>query len=224
MTLARVAGALFITATLASVVGGSLVESVAGSAGHLAQISGHQDRMIAGATFELIAAFSCAGIAFALYPVVSRHSAALGLGSAGFRIIEATFYAIGAIATLLLLKLGQEYTSAGAHPSASFHTTDALLRAFHDDAALAGILAFYVGGAMYYWVFFHARVLPRWLTGWGLAGVALGGAAGLCVPFGITTLGSALHTALNVPIGVQEMVLAAWLIIKGFSPSPVRHA
>lgn len=225
-TLARVAGGLFIVATVAAVIGGSLVDSVVGSAGHVAKVSANQDRMIAGATLQLIAAFASAGIGIALYPVVRRHAVALALGSAGFRIIEATFYLVAAIGTLLLLKLGQEYTRAGAHPSAYFQTTGALLQALRDDAALTGILAFYLGGAMYYYVFYVARVFPQWFTAWGLARVALGGAAGLLVLFGITTLGSGLHTAMNVPIGVQELVLATWLIFVGFSarPAPVKPA
>lgn len=224
--LAKVAGGLFLAATVAAVIGGSLVDSVVGGAGNLANVSAHQDRMIAGATLELIAAFASAGIGIALYPVVRRHAVALALGSAGFRIIEGTLYLVGAIGTLLLLKLGQEYTRAGAHPSASFQTTEALLRTLRDDAALTGLLAFYLGAGMYYYVFYIARVLPGWLTAWGLAGVALGAAAGLLVLFGITTLGSGLHTALNLPIGVQELVLAIWLIFVGFSsqPAPVTPA
>ena len=43
-----------------------------------------------------------------------------------------------------------------------------LLRALGNDAALAGIPAFYLGGAIYYYALYRARVLPRWLMGWGL--------------------------------------------------------
>jgi Domain of unknown function (DUF4386) len=219
--LARVAGVLLIVATVTSVIGGGLVDSVVGAADHLAKISANQDRAIAGVTLQLIAAFSSAGIGIALYPAVRRHDAALALGSAGFRIIEGTLYVVGAVGTLLLLKLGQEYARAVGPSSAYFQTTGALLRTLRDDAALTGILAFYLGGGMYYYVFYRARVLPRWLAGWGLVGVAIGAIAGLCVLFQITTLKSTLHTALNIPIGLQEMVLAIWLIVKGFSsPSP----
>jgi uncharacterized membrane protein YhhN len=98
-----------------------------------------------------------------------------------------------------------------------------LLRALHDEASLAGILAFYVGALLYYSIFFRSRLIPRWLSGWGIIGVGLGLAAGFLVLFTVTSSMSALQVGLNVPIGVNEMVLAVWLIIRGFS-SPETHS
>ena len=43
--------------------------------------------------------------------------------------------------------------------------------------------------------------------------------AGLAQDFGFTTA----NTVLNIPIGLQEMVLAVWLIVKGFDQSALRH-
>jgi uncharacterized membrane protein len=76
---------------------------------------------------------------------------------------------------------------------------------------------------MYYYVLYAARLIPRWLSGWGLAAVALAVVATIYAAstqdFGFTTL----NTVLNIPIGLQELVLAVWLIVKGFN-SPQRDA
>jgi len=69
---------------------------------------------------------------------------------------------------------------------------------------------------MYYWIFFRTGLVPRWLSGWGLAGVILGFTAAMLVLFRVTGYMSALQVLLNVPIGVNEMVLAVWLIVRGF--------
>ena len=79
------------------------------------------------------------------------------------------------------------------------------------------MLAFLSGALLYYYVLYAARLIPRWLSGWGLAAVALAAVATIYAAstqdFGFTTL----NTALNIPILLQELVLAVWLIAKGFN-------
>jgi hypothetical protein len=217
--IARVAGVLFITATVAGLIGTALLlRPLVGSADYLVRISAHQDRVSTGMFFELVGAFACTGIAVALYPVVRRHNGSLALGAVAFRTIEGALYVVGA---LLLLKLSREYGAAADPSSASFRTTGALLRTLRDQTAITGALAFYLGAAMYYWAFYRSRLLPRWLAGWGLAAVALGAVSGLLVVFRVTGFMSPPQVALNVPIGVNEIVLAIWLIVRGFNPGRV---
>lgn len=58
--------------------------------------------------------------------------------------------------------------------------------------------------------------MPRWLSAWGLAAVALSLVAtihsGFTQDFGFSTL----NTVLNIPIALQEIVLGIWLLVKGF--------
>lgn len=93
-----------------------------------------------------------------------------------------------------------------------------------DSASVVGVLAFYTGATAYYLVFYRSQVIPRWLSVRGLAGTALGLAAGLLVLFRAIETLSQFQVLLNLPIAVQEMVLAVWLIWKGFSstmPAPL---
>jgi len=220
--VAREAGVLFITATAASLLSTSLLNPVLNGSGYLAKIFAHQDRVIAGVSVELLAAFSSAAIAISLYPVLARHRPGLALGSVGFRLIEGVLYVVGAIGALLLVTLSQQAASSQAPGSPYFSTTGALLRALRDQTSLAAVLAFYTGALMYYCIFFQTGLVPRWLSGWGLAGVILGFTAAILVLFRVTGYMSAPQVLLNIPIGVNEMVLAVWLIVRGFrSAAPV---
>ena len=61
---------------------------------------------------------------------------------------------------------------------------------------------------MYYYVFYKSKLVPRWLSGWGFLGVALSLAAALLAIFGQIVYFSTVFILLQLPIGVQEMVLA----------------
>lgn len=220
---ARFAGVLFITATVASLLSTSFLNPVLNSPDYLLKVFANQDRVIVGAFFQLVAAFASAGIAISLYRVLRRYDEGLALGSVGFRIIEGVFYAVVAIDALLFLTLSQEFVAAGAPSPSYFQSSGGLLLALRDRASLAGVFAFYVGALMYYTVFYRSHLIPRWLSVWGAGGVAFGVLAGLLVLFRVAGYMSTTQVILNLPIAVQEMVLAVWLIVKGFNRSAISY-
>jgi hypothetical protein len=222
-TTARIAGALFIIATAASLLSLAFLGSV-GSPDYLTKIAENEGQVALGVLIRFIAAFASAAIAISLYPVLRRYRQGLALGAAGFRIIEGMLYTLGAVSVLLLLTLSQEFVKTGAGDPAYFHTSGTLLKALDDWTGLAGVFAFYVGGLLYYCVFYQTRLVPRWLAAWGVGGVVLGTVAAMLVLFGVTGSMSSTQMVLNIPIGLQEMVLAVWLIVKGFRPSPAATA
>jgi len=65
-------------------------------------------------------------------------------------------------------------------------------------------------------------LLPRWLSVWGIGGVVLLMIAAVLLIFGVISPMSPGQIALAAPIGLQEMVLAVWLIVKGFDRSVLR--
>ena len=108
---------------------------------------------------------------------------------------------------------GQLVAGAAAQPSAD------LVRDLRDSAGTVGVLAFCTGATLYYLIFYRSHLIPRWLAVWGLAGTVLCLTAGLLVLFQSITVLSSTQVVLSLPIGVQEMVLAVWLIVKGFTPT-----
>jgi hypothetical protein len=204
---------LFIAATAASLIATAFLGSLLKGPAVLAAVALHQDRALAAALFQLLAAFTSAAIAVALYPVLRQHAAGMALGSVAFRLIEGVFYALSAAGTLILVSLsGQLVAGASAHASAN------LVRDLRDSAGTVGVLAFCTGATLYYLIFYRSRLIPRWLSVWGLAGTVLCLTGGLLVLFQSIAVLSSTQVVLSVPIGVQEMVLAVWLIVKGFSP------
>lgn len=221
---AVVAGVLLIVATAASLLSGPFLAPVTGS-DYLTDAAAHEARVSTGVLLGVIAALAAPGIAIALYPVLRRFSEGLALGSVAFRIIEGVFYALGLVVLVSLTALSREFVDAGGPSDGSYAAMgQALLAEYHwlVDAGL--LLAFSVGSLLYYLVFLRSRLIPMWLSVWGIAGVLLLMVAGVLVTFGVIGSLSAGQVALAAPIGLQEMVLAVWLLVKGFDRAALATA
>ena len=209
---ALIVGVLLIVATAASLVSSSLL-GMLGNADFLGDIDASAGQVLAGAVMAMLAAFTSVGIAMALYPVLRPHSPGLALGAVGMRAVEAAMYLVAAMGPILLVTLSREHATA-AQPFDE--TLGTVLKALHDQAGVVGALAFYLGAGMCYVVLYRTRLIPRWLSDWGLLGVAMGFVAGTLVVLGVVDAFSPLMVALNLPILVQELVMAVWLLLRGF--------
>ena len=216
---AIIVGVLFITATVASVLGTLFYKPILDAPDYLIDISANENRVIIGAIFGLIAAFASASIAIWLYPILKKHHEDLALGAVAFRIIEGVLYIVAVIGLLSLLTLSREYVKAGAPDASFFQTSGTLLVEVRAWAGQLGVIAFTLGAMMYYYVLYQSRLIPRFISGWGFLGVALSLATALLSIFGQIVPLSTVSILLNLPLAVNEIVFAVWLIVKGFNSS-----
>ncbi len=208
-------GVLFIVATAASVAGSALSGPVLDRTNYLASLSGDANRVDAGLLLQIIAAGASVGIALALYPVLRTWGRGLSLGSVVFRTIEALLYIVAVVSALSLLGVAQRFLAADAAQRASFQAVGDSLLDVRDQANLAAVMAFSVGALMYYYLLYRSQLVPRWLSGWGILAIVLTLVACLLALFDhhpVTT-----YVFLMLPIAAQEIVLAVWLITKGFT-------
>jgi len=224
--IARITGILFIVATVAGLLGSGITGSIVGAPDYLIQIAANKNLIVVGALFAFVAAAGSAGIAIALYPALRKHNEGLALGSVGFRLIEAVFYIVSALGLLSLLSLSQEYASVGPQDISTFQVLGALISAVRVWAGFVlGVIAFCLGAGMYYYVLYRSKLVPQWLSVWGLVGLVLLFSMVLLIAFGERTSGpSGMQVFLAIPLALQEIVLGIWLIVKGFNKSVIVSA
>jgi len=210
---AVVVGVLFIAATVLSLISTSLTGSVIGAPDYLVNVSANANQVIVGVLLLLAAALSVVLIPAMMFPILRQHNEGIALGYLGFRVIEAVTLAVDAISLLLLISLSREYVRAGVTAASYFQTSGALLLAAHDWAFPLNPIVFGLGALMFYYLLYQSKLIPRWLSVWGLIGAPLVLLLGLLGMFGDIVI------YLALPIAVQEMVLAIWLIAKGFNPT-----
>ena len=221
--IAVVTGVLFIAATTASLTGNSFTGPLLNAPDYLSRMSSNGDRIIIGALLSFIAAACSSSIAIALYPILKRYGEGLALGAVGFRLIEGVFYIVNTICLLTLLTVSQEFVQVGGQSASQLQTIGHLLLAARDLAGFVfAVLAFCTGALMYYVIFYRSKLIPRWLSVWGIIAILMLLSAVFITlfdgePFSIS--GSLVGLAL--PIAVQEIVMAVWLIVKGFAPPAI---
>jgi len=223
--LAIIAGVLFIVATVFSIVSVEFfLNPIITAPDYLSKISANENQILIGSLIHLISAFAGAGIAIALYPVLRRYNEGLALGAVGFRIAEMMFYLFDSIFVLSLLPLSQECIKAGMPDASHFQTLANSLLSMHEWTILLAIITFGLAGLMYYSIFYQSRLVPRWLSIWGIIASVLCLTSGILVMFHVLTMLTPIFMALNMPIFLQEMVLAVWLIVKGFNSSTINSS
>jgi Domain of unknown function (DUF4386) len=209
-------GVLFIVATVTDVLSRvGFLTPVLGSADPLAAVAANETRVALGALLLFVGAAAASGIAIAMYPVLRPHGEGLALGAVAFRLIEGAFYLGMVVCLVVLLAIGEE--AVGSGDVALFAGLAALVLAARDALGQVGVLSFVLGATMYYWLFFRSRLVPRWLSAWGLLAIASLTVSVVLVIGGVIVPMSQPQVLLAAPIGVQEMVLAGWLIAKGFN-------
>ena len=212
-----IVGLLFIIATVASILGSVSLGSILDAPNYLTTVSAHGNQMIIAVLFFLIAAISAFATAFMLFPILRRHIESLAMGYVVLRTFENVFYVVGTLGLLIILTVSQKYV-AGAVDASYYQSLGTLLLALQDWATLLGTLIFFGLGSMTLnYVLYQSKLIPRWLSLWGLIGAVLALIYGLLGIFGLGMGLTSPYALLAAPIAVQEMVFAVWLIVKGFN-------
>jgi hypothetical protein len=214
-----VTGILFLAADAAGFLT-FFAKPALGAVDLLPAVAAGEATVLAAALLALVMGWADAGIGIAMYPVLRKHNEGVALGAAAFRVLDGAFVGVGAVLLLLLVSVSRQAVGAGPLAPAQLQVLGRLVLDGHTWAAsVVGLMAWCIGAALYYALFWRARLVPRWLSAWGLAGLVPLLAAIVLVLFRRLEVGSSVHTLLVMPVGLQEIVLGAWLIARGFTPS-----
>jgi len=213
-------GVLWIMATafpVSSIVAWAALDE---GEGILANAATHENQLITWALLNLVGAVAAAGVAFIFYPVLSRVAETgvekgLALWYVGTRITESGAFLVAMLATWAFLPLSRDFAAAGAPDASHFQTSGAVLQSTSDLALSLAQSVFAIGAVMLYYLLFQSRLVPRWLSLWGLVAAPLFLIASLSLLW-TGDPNSTLANVLFVPLALQEIILAIRLIVKGF--------
>jgi hypothetical protein len=219
---ARIVGILYIIGTAAGVLSVVFTQSTLNAPDLLSKVSTNQNQLIIGALLVLIMGLALALVAVMLYKILKKQNETLALGYLVSRGALETVTDIAMVITwLFLVIVSREYLKSGASDASQFQTLGTVL--LNGNNAIGTILGivFSLGALMLYYVFWRSKLIPRWISGWGFFAIILHLSTNFFILFDVTSSASTVTTVMNLPIGLQEMVMAVWLIVKGFNPAVI---
>jgi hypothetical protein len=221
---AIIVGVLYIIGTVAGVLSVVFSQPVLTEPDYLSRIAADPNSIIFASLLVLTMGLALALIPVVLYPVTRRFSEVLALGYVVFRgALEPIAYLGAVVAWLALIPLSQEYVGATAVDASFLQSMAAVLLGVN--GALSNyilVIIFSLGALMLYALLYRSRLVPRWLSVWGLIAILMHFSTAFLMMFGLLDENSTLTSLINLPIFLQEMVMALWLIVKGFNPDALQ--
>ena len=213
------AGILIITGMIAGML--SVVPAVEG-ADYLAEVSANQNKVLIGAFFQFTLVPIYIGFAILLFSVLRKYNESLAIGFVSFRIIAGIFQLIGVILLPLFILLSQEFIKSTSADLLFFQTFGGVLKLGRDLTNHVGMmLATGLGNLILIYIFYKTKLIPRWLSSWGFVGNTFAMLASFLILFRIIDVIAPHFIVLTIPLVLQEIVLAIWLIAKGFNSSTI---
>jgi hypothetical protein len=178
--------------------------------------------VILGALLELILASAAVGTSIMLFPYLKKQDESIALGYVSFRLLEAVLIVIGLVSLLSLLTLHQEFASGVALDASSLQTSGKLLLAIHAWTLMLGPnFMLGINSLMCSYLLYQTKLVPRTIAVIGLVGAVSIFVAALLEMFGVILQTSVWGAVLAIPVASYEMILAVWLIVKGFNISAI---
>jgi hypothetical protein len=219
---AVIVGVLFILALVIFMIGQAIYEPILSSPDYLDNVYPNRVIVIIGILLEFISALAVVFIPVLLFPILKKHNEVLALGYVSFRLFEGVLLSLAQIYKLSLVNLSQNYLNRGGVDASYFQNIGTSIQSviyWVDHAGLIYLAVFAIGGLILYSAFYKSKLIPRWLSIWGLIGAVAILAASVIATFEIFP--ELIAVLLMMIIALQEQAMAIWLIVKGFNQSAI---
>jgi hypothetical protein len=220
---AIIVGVLYIIGTVAGIFSVLVTQQILGDPDFLSKIAANETPIVIGCLFVLMMGFALAMVPVIMFPIFKRYNEVLALGYVIFRgALETVAYIAMVICWLFLILVSREYAAAGASNASYFQTLGTVFLKGNDSISSVLVIIFSLDALMLYYLLYCSKLIPRWISIWGFIAIALHFSTAFLTMFHLVDPGmSAAVGIINLPIFLQEMVMAVWLIVKGFNPSAI---
>lgn len=214
---------LFLIALFFNIIATNIYKPILDAPDYLVGAYPQRIQVLIGVLLDFICAPAMILIPIVPFPLFKLFDERIALGYVVFRLLEGILHIFLAINSLSLISLSRDYLSSGVSGASYFQVLGDSIHARIEWATLLYIIVYTLGAVLFYYLLRKSRLIPRWLSGWGVFAAVLLSIGALLHMFGM--LGTMpLMKAMAFfapPIGLQELVMSIWLIVKGFNLSAI---
>lgn len=217
------AAVLFLIALVFNIIASTLYQPILNAPDYIVTVYPNRIPIKIGILLDFICAPAMILIPVILFPLFKMFHERIALGYVVFRLLEGILHIFLAINSLSLISLSQDYINSGSPDVSYFHVLGNSIHARTEWATLLYIIVYTFGAVLFYYLLFKSRLIPRWLSGWGFSAAVLlsiGALLHMFGMFGTVPLMKAM-AYFAPPIGLQELVMSIWLIMKGFNSAAI---
>lgn len=219
--IAVVIGVLFLVALIFNIIASGLMDPVLSVPDYLVNAYPRKNAVILGNMLNFICAIAMIFIPIVFFPIANKINKNLGLGYVVFRFLEGILQIFIAIKYLSLIGSSREYLNAGPGNIPFLQSIGDSIQSEIHWAEIIYVMN-YIGGAMaFYPLLYKSKLVPRFLSVWGILAVLLLLIGEIMGIFGLgifSTMPLMKAFVYFAPlVALNELVLSIWLIAKGFN-------
>jgi Domain of unknown function (DUF4386) len=209
----RILGVAFLLQFITSVSSGLFLQPAWLVPGNIHEtmlkIAGNPSLMKTNILVDMLTALGVIFLGAMLFVTLRKQNEKIALVGLGFYILEGALLAASKIATFSLLRMSQEYVSAG-QPEYLQTLGNLALESMDFVGFTLHMLAFCLGAILFYYLLYKSGVVPRVLSLWGLITI---------LPLLIATLLAIFDYQASqivvLPYFPFEFVIGVWILVKG---------
>lgn len=210
----RIIGVLFLVQMIAASISHSVILApILNGNNFLVDISANSTKVTLAMLLDLVTGLSVFGISVILFPIFKKYNESIALWYVGLRLNELICSIISGIFLLTILSISKEFVQIGMPAHSYLQTLARYLLEARGTTKTLMLLGFCLSATMFYYLLFRAKLLPRFISIWGLAGVILLFIEIMSNIFAHSVGG----IIIMLPMGLNEIFLGIWLIAKGFN-------
>ncbi len=218
----RILGVAFLLQFVTSIASGVFVQPALivpeDIAATMTRIASHTGLMRLNILLDMLTALGVVFLGAMLYRSLRRTGERVALVGLGFYILEGALLGASKLQSFSLLRISELYAGGGEPELLS---TMAMLALESADFVgfLLHMVAFCLGGILFYILLVKSGVVPRWLSLWGVISVTP-----LLIATVLDLFEVAVSPILALPYIPFELVIGLWIVVKGLNVAEVASA